>query len=613
MTARSTPVALAWSLTWCAVAAPFSAWGPAAAAWAQSSEAKAGPPGAPKAETVLRKSADLYKNAKSFAVQFNRSQKVGVVTIQHSYTVAFQRPNRLAVRSKGPAPGIDIISDGKTMFVSSPDFKYTEAEAPATIESIFSDRMSAGALGSTMLAELCAADPYRKLMEGVKTSTYSGVETLDGARAHHLKFTQDQFDWEIWVAADGDPLVRRVVIDLAKTIAHSPFAAQFKGQKMDLIQDYKGWQLDRGVDQKSFVFQPSSRAQKVKSFIERAGGGDADARSPLTGKEPVPPKNEVVMSPGMRITATTPVGVITVTAVDALTRSYTWEGATRSVEMGPRHERWYGSLGLYYPGPGFHWKEHKGIARAVVEEGQQHFKTAEEAMKWIKSRDWIPFVYRDDGLMVGWGKTLPRKQLNVEVWQILIDGKKPERLTGSQNDKIVVETVTTETSPLVQAVRKNDLKAVEVLLLKGADAKIKDSVGVPVLITAAKHGCVPIVEALLKKGSDVNARNEEGSTALLEAIEPGHTEVIKALLAGRADVNAANTGGGILRGCTPLMVAALMGKEDIVQMLLEKSADVKAKSDEGFTALTYARMMGQAKGKEYEGIIRRLQQAGADR
>ena len=46
----------------------------------------------------------------------------------------------------------------------------------------------------TMMLELCAADPYEKIMEGVKTAMYAGQETLDGGKAHHLKFTQDQFD-----------------------------------------------------------------------------------------------------------------------------------------------------------------------------------------------------------------------------------------------------------------------------------------------------------------------------------------------------------------------------------------------------------------------------------
>jgi hypothetical protein len=155
---------------------------------------------------------------------------------------------------------------------------------------------------------------------------------------------------------------------------------------------------------------------------------------------PVPAKNEVVMTPGMQITATTPTGTITVTAGQGLLRSYTWEGATRSVEMEPRSERWHGSLGLYFPGPGYHWEEHNGVARAVVEEGQQHFETSEEAVRWIAAHSCLSPVYRNDGLVVAWGKSLPRKQLDVEVWQVYIGGKKPSRLPGSQDEAIRVQS-----------------------------------------------------------------------------------------------------------------------------------------------------------------------------
>jgi hypothetical protein len=53
----------------------------------------------------------------------------------------------------------------------------------------------------------------------------------------------------------------------------------------------------------------------------------------------------------------------------------------------------------------------------------------------------MPYVYRDDGLVVGWQKVPARRQLNVEVWQIYIDGRKPARLDGSQNDKVKVDTL----------------------------------------------------------------------------------------------------------------------------------------------------------------------------
>lgn len=150
------------------------------------------------------------------------------------------------------------------------------------------------------------------------------------------------------------------------------------------------------------------------------------------------PAPEVVMVPGSEIAASTPWGRIKVVAGDAYRRTYHWGKCSGSVTMWPRKERWYGSLGLYWPGPGFHWRECEGVARAVTEEGQQHFETVEAAFEWIRTRsDWMPYVYRNDGLVVGWRTVIPdRKQLNVEVWQLFVAGKKPNRLEGATEDAI---------------------------------------------------------------------------------------------------------------------------------------------------------------------------------
>ncbi len=151
-------------------------------------------------------------------------------------------------------------------------------------------------------------------------------------------------------------------------------------------------------------------------------------------------KTEFAMARGQTITAMTSVGTIQIRADNWLKRSYTWEGATRSVEMWPRNERWYGSLGVYYPGPGRHWEEHHGITRGVVQEGQQHFDSVEAAMAWIAKPEqkWMPYVYRNDGLMVGWTKVPEREQLNVDVWQIIIKGKKPTKLPGATDAAIQI-------------------------------------------------------------------------------------------------------------------------------------------------------------------------------
>jgi hypothetical protein len=154
------------------------------------------------------------------------------------------------------------------------------------------------------------------------------------------------------------------------------------------------------------------------------------------------PSPEIVMKPGSMITARTPWGVITVRAGEGFERTYYWGDCEGSVVLWPRYERWYGSLGIYFPGPGFHWQECEGVARAVVEEGQQHFATEDEALEWIaRQQDWMPHVYTRDGLVIGWRTVIPyRKQLNVDVWQIFVNGQKPIDLRGSQDDAITRST-----------------------------------------------------------------------------------------------------------------------------------------------------------------------------
>ena len=181
---------------------------------------------------------------------------------------------------------------------------------------------------------------------------------------------------------------------------------------------------------------PAMIATSCTSLTDAVFKASADSRPPASGAP-----NELVMTPGMSITARTKTGTITVTAGRGLKRTYTWEGASRAVTLWPRSERWYGSLGAYYPAPFEPWREHHGITRGVVEEGQQHFDSEHGALAWIREQSgYYPTVYRDDGLVVSYGKVLERRQINVEIFQLFVHGRKPHRLPGSQNTAIQVST-----------------------------------------------------------------------------------------------------------------------------------------------------------------------------
>ena len=161
------------------------------------------------------------------------------------------------------------------------------------------------------------------------------------------------------------------------------------------------------------------------AYLDNAIIGQLDNIS-YRGDPSIPEGREIVMPPLSTIRATTPTGTIGIRAGSGLRRFYTWDGATRSVAMLPRDKRWHGGFGIYYPGSGYHWLPgHKGIRRGVLEEGWQTFPSQEDALEWIRIRNtWVaPYVvYRDDGLLVGYGKSADT--ISVEVWQILINGKK---------------------------------------------------------------------------------------------------------------------------------------------------------------------------------------------
>ena len=133
--------------------------------------------------------------------------------------------------------------------------------------------------------------------------------------------------------------------------------------------------------------------------------------------------SELVMQPGMSITATNSQGTMRIDYIDKYTRRYTRDGNVKTFRHQPRMKRWLGSLGMYCP-------QGDGSMHAVLEEGHMPFASLREAYAWLeKSERFMDLVWTEDGLVVGW-KTQTRPDdgylaLKVQVWQILVGGRKP--------------------------------------------------------------------------------------------------------------------------------------------------------------------------------------------
>jgi uncharacterized protein len=175
------------------------------------------------------------------------------------------------------------------------------------------------------------------------------------------------------------------------------------------------------------------------------------------------------------------------------------------------------------------------------------------------------------------------------------------------------------TEGLVDNALRGDLAWVKALLAQGADANATDGTPfeAPVLACAALQGQTAVVQELLARGADVNATDIDGETSLMYAVAglineqlaegllPSHMHA----MAGRhpatiavllADPNLRIEGRN---GARDLFSAALLGRLDVVDRLLEEGADPNARDVGGLTALMGAAGLGYT--AVVQGLLRR--------
>jgi ankyrin repeat protein len=166
------------------------------------------------------------------------------------------------------------------------------------------------------------------------------------------------------------------------------------------------------------------------------------------------------------------------------------------------------------------------------------------------------------------------------------------------------------------------------------------------LTDACVDGNVDKVKSLISSGADLNSKDKNGIPALVIATYVGQTEIVKLLLEGGANVNDRISGGwdGFMKyvdrvkagkeepqftldkfipdmtinpkdlpkligdqeqELNALMVASYLGREEIVDLLIEKKADVIASTKLGWSPLIFAA------SRNHYRIVQKLINAGA--
>lgn len=170
-------------------------------------------------------------------------------------------------------------------------------------------------------------------------------------------------------------------------------------------------------------------------------------------------------------------------------------------------------------------------------------------------------------------------------------------------------------SPLMQAIRNDDVVQVGVLLNSNADVKFADADGDNALMYAALYSTANCMKMLLDKGADPNAKNKLGETALMwcsqdlykvtlllnhkaspnilteekntafltACVGASQSSIIRLMLQHGADPLVVNS-----RNETSLIYVSQFGDTADARLLVKAGVNVNAKGKDGQSALFYA-------------------------
>jgi hypothetical protein len=237
------------------------------AAWAEDAEPE------PDAAAILDRMARVLAGAQKFTLTAHTGWDVvqpdgEKLEFGETRRVAAHRPNRLRVdaeRRDGSRRG--FVYDGREIAVVDLDRRvYASVPKEGTLDEAL-DYFTQDLGMRFPLAELVAADLPQMLAEEAREPAWVGAERIDGVPCDHVAARGDLVDLQVWVAREGDPLPRRVVITYRQELGQPQFRA-----------DLTGWDLAPDLPESLFGFTPPEGGERVPIQAPPTRAGEETAR-----------------------------------------------------------------------------------------------------------------------------------------------------------------------------------------------------------------------------------------------------------------------------------------------------------------------------------------------
>ena len=225
----------------------------------------------PRAESVLRSACEFLAQTPTFSLSAeiwreHVNEAGQKIQFSRTMTMDVKRPDGLRLEISSPLSARGFWYDGKTLTILDHKHNwYSTADMPTTLDKTLDAAHDRFGIDMPLI-DLAVSDPYTNATAKVQGGRYFGISPVLGVPCHHLAFTQENVDWQVWIEDGPQPLIRKFVITYKKEDGAPEFTA--------LITR---WNMTDRIADSNFVFEQPKGASKIEMRPDEQSGGSTNA------------------------------------------------------------------------------------------------------------------------------------------------------------------------------------------------------------------------------------------------------------------------------------------------------------------------------------------------
>ena len=212
----------------------------------------------PEADKLLKQMSENLSSVKEYTVRVESSSDFTndtgeILKLHATVNVNLKRPDKIMVETQGDNGHKQLYYNGSEAVLFHHNYGlYSIVKAPGEVDETL-DLLAEVYDLQIPASDFAYSNPYEVLMEYVKGAKYYGYSLINGTPCHHLYYTQDEIDWQVWLEDNDKNTPRKYVINF-KTLEGSPqFTAYFHD-----------WNFSPSFSDEIFSFSPPEGTKQIE-------------------------------------------------------------------------------------------------------------------------------------------------------------------------------------------------------------------------------------------------------------------------------------------------------------------------------------------------------------